>query len=137
MLNTRQKINLFIIIIFLFCFTAPCFAAYDFVNKSGLQNTGTKAGYDVEEQGEFTYLPSYVGIIIGAVLGLIGAFFLVLMIYGGYMWMTARGNEEQVTKAKEIIIRNLIGLIIILGAFGIYTLVSRIFIYYLLPVKSL
>jgi hypothetical protein len=41
---------------------------------------------------------------------------LLLLIYGGVFWMTARGNESQVDKAKNIITNSLVGLIIILLA---------------------
>ena len=45
--------------------------------------------------------------------------FLILTIYAGFLWMTARGNEEQVTKAKTILKTTLIGLVIVLASFGI------------------
>jgi len=43
-----------------------------------------------------------------------GALFLILMIYGGFTWMTAQGNEEKIAKAKRIIVNAVIGLSIIL-----------------------
>jgi hypothetical protein len=36
-----------------------------------------------------------------------------VIIYGGYLWMTAGGKEEQVTQAKKWITNSVIGLIII------------------------
>lgn len=57
--------------------------------------------------------------IISIALSLIGVIFLVLMIYGGYLWMTDRGNEEQVKKAKDLIVSALIGLVIVIGAYAI------------------
>jgi len=42
-----------------------------------------------------------------------------LILYGGFKWMTAGGNEEQVGEAKKIIISGVIGLIIILSAYAI------------------
>ena len=41
------------------------------------------------------------------------------IVYGGFLWMTAHGNEEQVTKAKNLITAALIGLVIILSAYAI------------------
>jgi len=43
----------------------------------------------------------------------------MLVIYGGFLWMTARGNEQQVTKAKDLIISAVIGLVIVLAAYAI------------------
>ncbi len=60
-----------------------------------------------------------VGIVISAALGLVGIIFLVLTVYGGYIWMIARGDEGKVEKAKETISRSLIGLIVVLAAYAI------------------
>lgn len=51
-------------------------------------------------------------------LGILGLFFLVLMLWGGFIWMNARGNEEEVGKAKKIITSAVIGLVIILASYG-------------------
>ena len=45
-----------------------------------------------------------------------GLLFMVLVIYGGWIWMSAQGNEERVTKGKTLIIQAVIGLAIIIGA---------------------
>lgn len=60
-----------------------------------------------------------IGDIIQVILSFIGVIFLVLMIYGGYMWMLARGNEQQVEKAKQLITAAIIGVIIVLASFAI------------------
>ncbi len=57
--------------------------------------------------------------IINILLTLLGFGFLVLLLYAGVLWVTARGNEETVTKAKTILIRAVIGLAIILSAYGV------------------
>ena len=46
------------------------------------------------------------------------------MVYAGYLWMTARENEEQATKAKTIIRTTLIGLVITLSAYAITYLIT-------------
>ena len=56
---------------------------------------------------------------ITAVLSLLGAIFLILIIYSGIKWMFAGGNEEQVNKARNTINRAIIGLIIVFGAYAI------------------
>ena len=57
--------------------------------------------------------------VIKMALGLLAVIFLVLMVYAGYLWMMARGNEDDVKKAKDIIIAAIIGLIIIVAAYSI------------------
>ena len=64
-------------------------------------------------------LESIVGGLIQTFLGLLGVIFLVLAIYGGFLWMTARGDEKQVDKAKATIQAAVIGLAIVLGAYAI------------------
>jgi TRAP-type C4-dicarboxylate transport system permease small subunit len=71
-----------------------------------------------------TTMATRVGQIIGIALSFVGALFLLLIIYGGILWMTARGNEQQVTKAKDLIISAVIGLIIVLSAYAITTFVG-------------
>jgi len=65
--------------------------------------------------------------IINVFLGLLGIIALVLIIYGGYKWMTAGGNEEQITEAKRILINATIGLAIILSSFAISNFVLNQF----------
>lgn len=64
-------------------------------------------------------VPEIVGNIIGSALSMIGVIFFILMVYGGFLWMTARGDEPTVKKAKETIIAAVIGLIIVMGSFAI------------------
>ena len=64
-----------------------------------------------------------VGVVVAnaikAFLSFLGIIFIVLIIYGGFRWMTARGNEQQVTEAKDSIKRAVIGIIIIMAAYAI------------------
>ena len=61
------------------------------------------------------------------VLSLLGVIFLVLMVYGGYLWMTAAGNEDKVTKAKNLMTAAIIGLIIVVGSYAIsYFIISKV-----------
>jgi amino acid transporter len=52
-------------------------------------------------------------------LGFLGIIAVVIILFGGFRWMTAAGNEDQVSTAKKMIGAGVIGLIIILMAFGI------------------
>lgn len=57
--------------------------------------------------------------IISAALGLLGTVALVLILYAGFMWMTAGGDDEKTGSAKKILYAAVIGLIIILAAYSI------------------
>ena len=61
--------------------------------------------------------------IITAVLGLVGVIALGVILYGGFRWMTAAGNEEAVGEAKKIITAGVIGLIIVIVAWAVVSFV--------------
>lgn len=64
-----------------------------------------------------------IGNIIRYALGFIGVILVVMIVYGGFVWMTAAGNPEKVDKAKKILINAVVGLIIILMSWGITTFI--------------
>lgn len=70
------------------------------------------------------FIQTKAGQIIGTILSFVGVLFLMLMIYAGVMWMTAQGNDQQVTKAKDLLINSIIGLIIIFAAYAITNFVG-------------
>ena len=57
--------------------------------------------------------------VINVVLGFLGIIAVVLIIVGGFMWMTAAGNDEKIGTARKIMTAGAIGLVIVLAAFGI------------------
>jgi len=61
--------------------------------------------------------------IIRIALGLLGLVVLVIILYGGFVWMTAAGAPDKIEKAKKILINGVIGLVIILSAFAIVTFI--------------
>ena len=61
--------------------------------------------------------------IISIILGFLGLIAVILILIGGFMWMTAGGNEEKVTTGRKYIINGVIGLIIILAAYAIASFV--------------
>ena len=66
-----------------------------------------------------TDIAERIGQAIQPALALVGVAFLALAVYGGFLWMTAKGNEEQVKKAQSILTSATIGAIIVLGAYAI------------------
>ena len=57
--------------------------------------------------------------IVGFLLTFLGLIAVIIILYGGFLWMTSAGNEERVTSARSTLTAGLIGLIIILAAFAI------------------
>ncbi len=61
--------------------------------------------------------------IIRTFLGLLGIIALVLILFAGFRWMTAGGNEEKVEEAKKILQNAVIGLVIIISSYAITSFV--------------
>jgi hypothetical protein len=114
-----NKIFKNVLIIFLFTAFFLNLAFPVFAQLQELQHTGWEAGYTVTNKPPETFIATTVGKIIGIALGFLGIILVVLLIYGGFLWMTARGNEEQVKKAKNILENAAIGLVIIILAYSI------------------
>jgi len=87
--------------------------------KTLLETAGGAAKYDTSKGSNPDSLAFIAGGVIKTFLSLLGIIFVVLMIYGGYIWMNARGNKEQVAKAIELIRDAIIGIIVIVAAYAI------------------
>lgn len=66
-----------------------------------------------------TTLSESIAKIISVVLGFLGVIFIVLIIYAGFVWMTAAGNEEKISTAKKTMIAAIIGAAIVLLSYAI------------------
>lgn len=66
-----------------------------------------------------------VGRIINVALGLLGTIAVALIIFAGFRWMTAGGNEDGVKQAQQILFAAVIGLVIILSAYAISNFVLK------------
>ena len=107
---------IFSIIVMIFSLSISPVQAVDLTNK-------LKAVGSAGNLGETPDLASVIGRIIKAFLTLLGAVFMIYVIYGGYQWIMAKGNEEQLTKDKAIIRGSIIGIIVVLAAYAITSFV--------------
>ncbi len=64
---------------------------------------------------------TYIGKVIGRVLGIIGSVSLLLLIYGGFLMIMSGGSESKVKEGKSIITYTAIGLVVIFSAYIILT----------------
>lgn len=116
--------SVMILAVFSFMFLAPVVsrAEEDALGKAN-ENLSSAFG---EAKGELT-AKSDIWVIIGNFLqiglGVLGVILLCLIIYGGYTWLMANGNQEEVDRAVKILKNSIWGLIVVLAAFTITTLV--------------
>jgi len=92
--------------------------------KDIMKNAGVSIGYNTTTSAEML-----IGNIIQIVLSLVGIFFLILVIIGGYQWMTAGGNEETLGKAKKRVVNATMGLAIVLAAYIISRFIIDVFLF--------
>ena len=57
--------------------------------------------------------------VVNIILGFLGIIAVIIILAGGFRWMTASGNQDKVDEAKKLMSAGVIGLVIILAAFGI------------------
>ena len=57
--------------------------------------------------------------IINILLGFLGIIAVIIILAGGFKWMTAGGNQDKIDEAKKLMAAGAIGLVIVLVAFGI------------------
>lgn len=122
--------RIFSLIFFLAFSWAPAFAeeSFSFINSTGLETTAEGTGHTKQKLfNSPESLETGAGAIVMMVLSLLGVIFMVLIIFGGILWMTAGGNEQRVDKAKTTITRAIIGLAVVLLAYAISVFIVSIF----------
>lgn len=107
-----KKLSFFILALTLSLSAQTAFAQ-DFTGQ--LDNTGT-AVYGTPDNNT---LFGTLGILLNVILSTLGIILLMLVIYAGFLWMTAGGNDTQVKKAKDILINATVGMILMISAYAI------------------
>jgi hypothetical protein len=64
--------------------------------------------------------------IINWTLGILALIAVVIILWGGFTWLLSQGAEDKIEKAKAILRNGLIGLVIVLAAWGIATYVINL-----------
>jgi len=110
MISILDKKLLFIIFLLVVVFLGSI--SFVYADEYGLEETAKEAGLkkanvDVKARTQE---------VLNAVLGFLGFIAVIIVIYGGVLWMTSAGNEQQVKKAKDTLKAGIIGLVVILCA---------------------
>jgi hypothetical protein len=118
--------NLFIVILFLLSFNA--------VKAADKLDTGVKTDISgntcadgqvcianpLDGKYNSDYTPQkFIGNIIKALLGVIGSIALIMFVYGGFMWMTAAGDKNKVTKGMDTMLWAVLGLTVIFSSYAL------------------
>lgn len=96
----------------------------DFTTYTGKLNTPDASGYD-SGLTQATDVRSLVQKIVNFALSFLGLVAIVIVIYGGFLYVTSRGEETQATEGKKAITYAALGILIILGSYaGVNTLLG-------------
>ncbi|MBU2575721.1 pilin, partial [Patescibacteria group bacterium] len=68
-------------------------------------------------------LKGVVADVVNIVLGFLGIISVIIILFAGFKWMTAAGNEEQVSEAKKMLVQAVIGLGVVFLAWAIASFV--------------
>jgi len=91
---------------------------------TGLEEAGTIAGLSDLFGGRG--IKGVIGLVIKGLLSLLGMVFLILVIWGGFKWMTSQGNADKIKEAKGLIVNAAIGLAIVVTSYVIVIAVFKI-----------
>ena len=117
----KNKIkHLFILLCLIVILILPYFVFAETAPLDSLKTVGGFSDYaEIDDNIDGNNLASYAGKIVQAFFSLLGIIFLVLMLYSGYSWMTAAGDQGKVERAQNTIRRAIIGIIITIGSYAI------------------
>lgn len=72
----------------------------------------------------YALFTTVVANLIQAILGLSGAFAMLGFVWGGVTWMTSYGNDQKITRGRQMMVWSGFGLIVLLSS---YAVVSYLF----------
>ncbi len=123
MKNIKKNILSFIVLISLFL--SWNFVLLNPVYSESLLNKQEELSFLEKVFGPSKDVRDIVINILTVLFTFLGMIMVFLIMYGGFRWMTAGGNDAQVLEAKKYIRNAIIGVIIILASYGITTFIAR------------
>lgn len=101
----------YLLLIIIFIAPVVVFAGFDPLNIA--QSMGLPSGEGKES-------PAAVAVaIVNIALSFLGIVTLIIVLWGGFLFLFARGNTEQTSKGKKVLLIGIIGIGIVLASYGI------------------
>ena len=63
--------------------------------------------------------------LIRDVLGFLGIIAVVIILFAGFRWMTSGGDEDKISKSKQMLVAGVIGLLIVLFSYALASFVIK------------
>ena len=93
--------------------------------SKGLQTTAEEGFYYASES---TNVFRSIALLIRYAGSFVGLDFVIIILYAGFQWMTAGGNEDKIAKAKKLLTNGVIGVAIVLLSLSIWVFIAENFI---------
>ena len=114
----KQVIFLILLVVIL---VLPYFVFAENSALEGLKRIQPDSGYaEADSENNFATI---AGTIVGGFLSILGIVFISLMIYGGYNWMAASGDDGSFHRSTGFLRRAIIGIVIVIGSYAIWDFV--------------
>jgi hypothetical protein len=119
----KKNIIALIFILSLFCFSEIAFAAECKADpKTGELPKPGSVCLD-NPLGDKVDATEIIGGVIRVSLGILGSVSLLMLVWGGFQWLTSAGNTEKIEKGTNTMIWAVIGVLVVLSS---YILVSNL-----------
>lgn len=96
----------------------------DYDTKKGLTESA-QGVFNIKQEISEKTPAVIIGTLLEYLLTLLGLVFLIVVIIGGFIWMTAGGDSAKTDRALKMIINGVIGLIIAVAAYAIVNFVMN------------
>ncbi len=99
---------------------------------------GAQSGCTFNGQGEekcklenpigATEVPALIKQVITVALGVIGSFTLLMLVWGGFQWLTSAGNPEKVSAGTQTMVWAVIGVMVVFASYVLLSTFLNIFV---------
>lgn len=122
-LKNKTMLAVLTAIVLAMSFVAPTFAQDATLGLESLTETGVAGDEGSAIKLGTNKLETTIASLINTFIGLLGIVAVIIILIGGFQWMTAGGDDEKIGGAKKMIYAGVAGLAVILAAFAIATFV--------------
>lgn len=121
----KQTSKIFFVFFALFLFSITFFIAPAKAEVNNYQLSNFAKVVDYKTAGGASNIEGIAQTVLKIALSIMGILFLAFAIYAGIRWMTAQGNEDRVTNAKDTLEAAIIGLVVVASAYAITNLIFQ------------
>jgi len=131
---TFKKYSLLIILIIIILFPKVAYLADPVISNNACTGDGFCLNVPIGNVYEVSGLEEYIQIWYTFVAGVAGILAAVIIMWGGFKWLTSRGNSAAITDAKDRIWSAIIGLVLVFLAYTLLNLINPKLVNLYLPV---